>query len=136
MSEERWIREWRGVVYGKVDQEDDLPKDEWRRLRNAILLRDKNTCLRCDQKFKKPKLSVHHLVPRSEGGSYDHTNLVTLCHKCHDLVEICEFKTVADILGSAPLPVGTKVYDYEVVKNTPDPYNRPDWHRKVYGGER
>lgn len=30
-------------------------------------------------------LTVHHIIPRSEGGSHDLVNLVTLCRPCHDL---------------------------------------------------
>ena len=53
--------------------------------REAILKRDCYTCQNCDKwKQKKWELEVHHVIPRSKGGSDDPTNLVTLCVECHD----------------------------------------------------
>lgn len=49
-------------------------------LREAILKRDKRRCVKCGC---KKWLHVHHIVPRSKGGSNDHDNLVTLCDICH-----------------------------------------------------
>jgi len=31
------------------------------------------------------ELHVHHVVPRSEGGTNDLSNLVTLCSRCHSV---------------------------------------------------
>jgi len=33
--------------------------------------------------------SVHHIVPRKYGGITTEDNIITLCNRCHDLVEIC-----------------------------------------------
>lgn len=46
-----------------------------------VLVRDNYTCQRC--KTKKGTLEVHHIVYRSQGGSDEHNNLITLCTKCH-----------------------------------------------------
>lgn len=32
--------------------------------------------------------SQHHIIPRRFGGSDDITNLIMLCDKCHDVVEM------------------------------------------------
>jgi len=49
-----------------------------------VLTRDSYLCQRCQGKSKDRRLEVHHLVFRSQGGSDDETNLLTLCKTCHD----------------------------------------------------
>ena len=48
-----------------------------------ILSRDNHTCQICKKKPKNERLEVHHIVFRSQGGSDEENNLVTLCHSCH-----------------------------------------------------
>lgn len=48
-----------------------------------VLNRDQYTCQCCKGKHKDSKLEVHHIVFRSQGGSDDETNLITLCSTCH-----------------------------------------------------
>ena len=48
-----------------------------------ILNRDNYTCQCCKGKHKDSKLEVHHIVFRSQGGSDEASNLITLCHTCH-----------------------------------------------------
>lgn len=50
--------------------------------RDAVLHRDKYTCQICGKKHVK--LEVHHIVYRSQGGTDDEDNLITLCEDCHD----------------------------------------------------
>jgi len=62
---------------------------EWQRIRKKVIQRDGFTCQDCgclvstnmDGAF--PTAHVHHLTPRSEGGSDDPENLETLCRDCH-----------------------------------------------------
>jgi 5-methylcytosine-specific restriction endonuclease McrA len=55
----------------------------WRRVREVVLHRDGHRCRRCGSPATPfDPLHVHHLVPRSEGGSDDVSNLVTLCALC------------------------------------------------------
>ena len=49
-----------------------------------VLTRDGYTCQRCQGKTKDQRLEVHHLVFRSQQGSDDEANLLTLCKTCHD----------------------------------------------------
>lgn len=51
-----------------------------------VLNRDNYKCQnpKCKCKDKKPKLEVHHIIFKSNGGSDDEKNLITLCKKCHD----------------------------------------------------
>lgn len=48
-----------------------------------VLNRDNYTCQCCKGKHKDIKLEVHHIVFRSQGGSDEESNLITLCHTCH-----------------------------------------------------
>jgi 5-methylcytosine-specific restriction endonuclease McrA len=60
----------------------------WRRARQAALYRDGRRCGRCGSPATPfDPLHVHHVVPRSEGGTDTLGNLVTLCALCHPQVE-------------------------------------------------
>lgn len=48
------------------------------------LNRDNYTCQCCKGKHKDSKLEVHHIIYRSNGGSDEESNLITLCHTCHE----------------------------------------------------
>lgn len=65
-------RHWgyqRGVNYGFANR------------KAYVLWRDNYTCQQC--KKKNVALHVHHIVYRSQGGSDDESNLITLCENCH-----------------------------------------------------
>lgn len=48
-----------------------------------VLARDNYTCQHCKGKSKDNKLEVHHIVFRSNDGSDEQDNLITLCSSCH-----------------------------------------------------
>ena len=50
--------------------------------REAILHRDNYTCQCCGK--KNCRLEVHHIKFKSQGGTDDEENLITLCEDCHD----------------------------------------------------
>ena len=60
--------------------------DEWKEWRKNIFARDKYTCQYCKGKTKDSQLNVHHIIERSNGGSDNESNLITLCKTCHDKV--------------------------------------------------
>lgn len=60
-----------------------------------VLNRDNYTCQNC--KTKKGTMEVHHIIYRSNGGSDEETNLITLCRKCHD--DIHKGKIVKNLKG-------------------------------------
>lgn len=130
------LREWRGKVYHASLDDGYWHSDEWLALRQLVFRRDKNTCLRCDKRFRLSDLNAHHLIPRAEGGPDDPTNLVTLCEACHDFVEIEGLRTHAAIIGSHETPKAIKPGVAVTLPVDDDPYHRPEWHRYVYGGVR
>lgn len=52
-------------------------------LREYIRMRDKLVCQKCQTSLDANVLQVHHIVPVSNGGTDDKSNLILLCHKCH-----------------------------------------------------
>ena len=48
-----------------------------------VLNRDNYTCQYCKGRHRDSKLEVHHIVFRSQGGSDEESNLITLCHTWH-----------------------------------------------------
>lgn len=69
----------------------DLPPD-WDARRKTTYRRDDWTCQHCGTQSGPHasndgvRLHAHHVTPRSEGGSNDLGNLITLCEECHQAV--------------------------------------------------
>ncbi|MFC6951928.1 HNH endonuclease signature motif containing protein [Halorubellus litoreus] len=51
--------------------------------RTKIINRDGGSCLRCGLEVETA-LEVHHVLPVSQGGTNDDSNLATLCSHCHE----------------------------------------------------
>lgn len=51
--------------------------------RTKIINRDGGSCLRCGLE-NEAGLEVHHILPISQGGTNDDSNLATLCPHCHE----------------------------------------------------
>ena len=65
----------RGPLYGYICAKD------------KVLKRDDYTCQHCKAKSSnknKLKLNVHHIIPKSKGGSDNLENLIVLCKDCHE----------------------------------------------------
>jgi len=58
-------------------------------VKQYILDRDNYTCQKC--KTKNVKLHVHHIIFRSNNGTDEPNNLITLCESCHDKLHLGEF---------------------------------------------
>ena len=56
---------------------------DWRKIREGILRRDNFKCVECEKPCGRGEADIHHLLPRSAGGSDEPSNLVTLCDGCH-----------------------------------------------------
>jgi len=56
---------------------------DYQTIRGIVLTRDKHRCVTCGEACNRGEADVHHLMPRSLGGSDEPANLVTLCDGCH-----------------------------------------------------
>ena len=86
LMEKPWLQEhkWayqKGVNYGYANA------------REHALVRDNYTCKCCGK--KNCRVEVHHLLPRSRGGSDKLANLITLCSDCHHLAHSSEEQLLA-----------------------------------------
>ena len=52
-------------------------------LRVQVLLRDESRCRICGRSKDEVALEVDHIIPVSEGGTDEISNLATLCHDCN-----------------------------------------------------
>ena len=56
----------------------------WVKLRDKIMRRDMHLCQSCNAKGRAtPATEVHHVIPKSQGGTDDMDNLVSTCSPCH-----------------------------------------------------
>jgi len=66
---------------------DTIKIDAWKKLSNYIKKRDCYRCAHCGKRVIKG-LTVHHIKPRVKGGESNEKNLITLCNRCHDYIEL------------------------------------------------
>lgn len=66
-------------------------------IRAMVLNRDDYTCQCCKGKHKDSKLEVHHIIYRSQNGSDEESNLITLCHTCHKALH--DGKIIPNFIG-------------------------------------
>ena len=76
-------------IQGKQYQQGDLYQEE--NVKSYARKRDNYTCQRCKKSLKDLKknniqLQVHHIKPKSRGGTDVPENLITLCENCHKQV--------------------------------------------------
>lgn len=51
--------------------------------RENIYIRDDHACMYCGDKFPVRELTLDHVLPVSQGGKKDWTNIVTACRDCN-----------------------------------------------------
>ena len=59
-------------------------KSEYEEQKKRIRARDGYRCVCCLRGFAQGELHVHHVLPLSRFGTNSDSNLVTLCHPCHN----------------------------------------------------
>ena len=64
----------------------------WTMTRDYLLAHYMYECYRCGYDEFKPSLHVHHIKPRSNGGSDEFDNLVVICSNCHVAIHHGEMK--------------------------------------------
>lgn len=118
--------------------EETAYPDNWNEIRAEIIKRDRYTCFRCEEVARRMSdLSVHHLIPRAEGGGENEENLITLCHACHNEVEVLGLRTRVEIIGSYegdPINYTQAKSGDKNSKARTETFARPPWHANVYGG--
>ena len=79
---------------------------QWKKTKQIVLQRDKNTCQRCN--ILPVRIKIHHIIPFHWGiGGCDPGCCISLCGKCHAWVH--SIKNVnLEFLAS---PIEEKVYD-------------------------
>ena len=87
-----------------------------------VLARDGYTCRHCKGKHKDTRLEVHHIVWRSQGGSDDADNLITLCRTCHTGVHDGTVRLGASGLKKGTLSFATQMNSIRIqlLKNHPE----------------
>ena len=102
---------YRGLCY--MDQYE-ISDAEWKDLEHRVIWRDGRRCkAACGCTVS---LTVHHIIPRSEGGCNDPDNLITLCHSCHDEIEETSIRTLAGVRAYIPKWHATvSWYPHEVI---------------------
>lgn len=60
-----------------------IATDLWQETRRQVLTRDNYRCVSCSSPVKSSEADVHHLLPKSMGGTDELSNLITLCDGCH-----------------------------------------------------
>lgn len=86
-GKEDWVYSARSVFEAprviKLTNYDKIPTTKVKLTRKNIFSRDNNTCMYCGHKFSTVDLNIDHVVPSSEGGKNEWTNLVCSCYKCN-----------------------------------------------------
>lgn len=127
---------WHKKVY-KKRMPNKSYSDEWLKLKIKCLKRDHYTCQRCEKINSQGRgLTVHHIIPRIEGGPDEIHNLITLCDSCHDYVEVNELRSIAAIEGSYDGGVKMPEEKTEELNDEGYHFTRPAWHKFVYGSKR
>lgn len=90
-----------------------------------VLNRDNYTCQCCKGKHKDSKLEVHHIVYRSQGGSDEESNLITLCETCHKKLhkgELIDFESKLEGKRKGQLKHATQMNSIRIqlLKHYPD----------------
>jgi len=117
---------WRGEVYHLPEKFETQP--EWKAIEKVIKARDKHACQSCGLKIG---LTVHHILPREEGGKDYPPNLITLCRHCHDEVEEQGFRVKEQIIDYK--------WKRKYIKHRPNEVSNEKavrWQQWVYGGYR
>ena len=99
-------KEWQQRVYKKKEHilSEQANLIEFNILAKAIFKRDRSSCKSCFKTRRKlliedSFLTVHHILPREEGGQNEVDNLVTLCNACHDKIEELKLRSMSEIYG-------------------------------------
>jgi len=60
-----------------------LPRQDVKFNRRNLFARDANTCQYCGKRYSSSRLSLDHVIPRSQGGGASWHNIVCACTSCN-----------------------------------------------------
>lgn len=102
-------------IHGAEYQHGDA--EGYYNVKAAVLDRDNHTCQICAG--KDTQLEVHHIIPKSQGGSNRMENLITLCKNCHEKIHKNELKINKEVRSfkhASHMNIMRKKL-YEILKN-------------------
>ena len=77
--------------YDKYERRPDVHKKygrAWSRIRNRYAA-EHPLCEMCLKEGRVTVMDeVHHILPVSKGGTHDKSNLMSLCHSCHNKIHL------------------------------------------------
>ena len=77
--------------YDKYQRSSDVNKKygrAWKRIRDRYA-REHPLCEMCKEDGRlTPTDEVHHILPVSQGGTHDRSNLMSLCKSCHNKIHL------------------------------------------------
>jgi hypothetical protein len=73
-------------------------RDHQKRIRQKVILRDQSLCAFCDRLLSPKEITLDHLIPASQGGSYHSTNLTVACFDCNNDRDTTPFLTYLERL--------------------------------------
>ena len=77
--------------YDKYQRSKDVNKKygrAWKRIRDRYV-REHPLCEMCKEDGRlTPTDEVHHVLPVSQGGTHDRSNLMSLCKSCHNKIHL------------------------------------------------
>uniref|UniRef100_A0A6M3KL81 Putative homing endonuclease n=1 Tax=viral metagenome TaxID=1070528 RepID=A0A6M3KL81_9ZZZZ len=115
---------WESKVYHLAEERENEP--EWKAIVKVVKARDKHSCQSCRIKIG---LTVHHILPREDGGTDYPPNLITLCNYCHNEIEELGFRVKEQIIDFKRKRKYIKQDTHIVSNETPI-----KWQQWVYGG--
>lgn len=96
-------------------------------VRVSVILRDNRECVYCKREGRTGvlALNLHHVIPRSKGGTYTYNNLVAACYGCNqnkkdDIPPATEYREIQAII-EANTRRWEKIAGYRLL-NDFDPY--------------
>lgn len=77
--------------YNKYERSPDVHKKygrAWKRIRDRYVM-EHPLCEMCLKEGRlTPVEEVHHIIPVSQGGTHDRSNLMSLCQSCHTKIHM------------------------------------------------
>lgn len=95
--------------------------------RENVYIRDHFTCQYCGRKYAQKILTLDHVVPASQKGGKNWTNVVTACRECNQKkANRTPFQADMPLLKEPRVPVWLPVIEFEIkpdsVPNSWEPY--------------